>query len=137
MRAFSAVPLVGLVILIYNLMAFAGVLDTDATAFSVDMSSGAMFALKTGDVFTLTGLVALFFEMLKAARLRAGTVLDHILSTAVLIVALIEFLLVGACATAAFFLLTCMALADVVAGFSVSIFSARRDFTVDRDSGGL
>ena len=137
MRAFSAVPLVGFVILIYNLMAFAGVLDTEATALSLDMSSGAMFALKTGDVFTLAGLIALFFEMLKAARLRAGTVLDHILSTAVLIIALAEFLLVGAFATAAFFLLTCMALADVVAGFSVSIFSARRDFTVDRDPGGL
>jgi hypothetical protein len=137
MHAFSAVPLVGLVIVVYNLLALAGVLDTEATAFGMDMSSGAVFVLKAGDVFTLAGLIALFFEMLKAARLRAGTVLDHILSTAVFVVALIEFLLIGAFATAPFFLLTCMALADVVAGFSVSIFSARRDFTVDRDAGGL
>jgi hypothetical protein len=137
MAALGATPLVGLVILVYNLMAFAGVLDVEATAFSMDMTSGAVFALKTGDVFTLAGLVALFFEMLKAARLRAGTVLDHMLSTAVFIIALVEFLLLGAFATASFFLLTCMALADVVAGFSVSIFSARRDFSVNRDHGEL
>jgi hypothetical protein len=137
MGALSAIPLVGLVILVYNIMAFAGVLDVEATAFSADMASGAVFALRVGDFFTLAGLVGLFFELLKAARLRAGTILDHMLSTAVFIVALVEFLLVGACATAAFFLLTCMALADVVAGFSVSIFSARRDFSVNRDSDAL
>jgi hypothetical protein len=136
MNMIPATPLVGVVIIVYNLMAFAGILDTEATAFSADMASGAVFALKTADVFTLAGLVALFFEMLKAARLRVGTVFDHILSTGVFIVALVEFLLVGAFATASFFLLMCMALADVVAGFSVSIFSARRDFTVSRDPDG-
>jgi hypothetical protein len=133
----AAIPLVGLVIFIYNALAFAGILDTEATAFSADMASGAVFAMKVGDLFTLAGLVALFFELIKAARLRAGTVLDHIVSTGVFIVALIEFLLVGFCATASFFILTCMALADVVAGFSVSIFSARRDFSVNRDHDGL
>jgi hypothetical protein len=137
MRGLSALPLIGLVIALYNAMAFAGILETDATVFSADMPSNAVLALKVGDLFTLGGLVALFFELLKAARLRAGTVLDHILSTGVFIVALVEFLLVGACATASFFLVTAMALADVAAGFSVSILAARRDFSISRESDGI
>ncbi len=50
------------------------------------------------------------------------------LSTATFIVAFIEFLLVPFCGTAAFFFLMIMSLIDVVAGYSVSILVARRDF---------
>ena len=52
------------------------------------------------------------------------------LSTAVFIVFLIEFLLVGFCASSTFFLLMMMAVLDVVAGFSISITSAGRDVTM-------
>jgi hypothetical protein len=55
------------------------------------------------------------------------------LSTATFIIALIVFLLVQAFGTPAFFMLTVMALVDVVAGYTVSIFSARRDYSVNRD----
>jgi hypothetical protein len=52
------------------------------------------------------------------------------LSTATFIIALIVFLLVQAFGTPAFLMLTLMALVDVVAGYTVSIFAARRDFSV-------
>ena len=52
------------------------------------------------------------------------------LSTAVFVVALIEFILVAQAATTTFFLLVVITLLDVIAGFSVSITSARRDFSV-------
>jgi hypothetical protein len=52
------------------------------------------------------------------------------LSTALFIIFLIEFLLVGYCASSVFFILMIMAIFDVVAGFTVSITSAGRDVTM-------
>ena len=92
--------------------------------------------MTVGNLFVLAGLVALFFEIIKAARLGTGTIIDHMLSTATFIVALVEFLLVPFCATATFFFLMLMSLIDVVAGYSVSILSARRDYSITRNDGG-
>jgi hypothetical protein len=136
MRAISAIPLLGLVIILYNLVFFTG-LEEGAEVFSATMPSSANFSLSTGNIFVILGLVALFFEVMKSARVKAGTVLDHMLSTLVLIVALVEFLLVGFAATASFFLLLVMSLIDVVAGFTISIFSARRDLSLGTGEGGL
>jgi len=48
----------------------------------------------------------------------------------VFVIGLVLFLLVGQFATSVFFLLTVMALLDTVAGFVVTIVSARRDLAV-------
>jgi hypothetical protein len=137
MAYIMSIPVLAVVIIAYLVMGMGGGLMLDADAYSAELASGAVFALRAGDFFVLAGLVALFFEMLKAARLGAGTIIDHMLSTAAFVVALVCFLLVDYCGTASFFLLTVMALIDVVAGFSVSIFSARRDYSVShtRDGG--
>jgi hypothetical protein len=45
---------------------------------------------------------------------------------------LVEFIVAPGAGTATFLLLTLMALLDVIAGFSISIFAARRDFAIDR-----
>ncbi len=126
-------PVLAIVIAAYMIMGMGGGLLLDGDAFSAMLASGAPFTLRTGDFFVLAGLVALFLEMLKAARAGRGTIADHMLSTAVFVVALVCFLLLDYCGTATFFLLTVMALIDVVAGFSISIFSVRRDFSVDRN----
>ena len=97
------------------------------------LPSQADLFLTFGDIFVILGLVALFFEIIKAARLGPGTIVDHMLSTAVFIIGLIVFLLVPAFGTSAFLLLVIMTLIDVVAGYTVSIFAARRDFSVTRD----
>lgn len=137
MAMFSAFPLLGIVVLAYCAMALTGSLDTESVAFSARMASGAVFTLKTGAILVLAGLLCLFFEIIKSARVRSGTVLDHMLSTFVFIAALVLFLLVPFAATSTFFLIMCMSLLDVIAGFTVSIFSARRDYTVGHDNGGL
>ena len=133
MRILAAFPMLALVIAAYNVMGLGGgMMQADSQFFDVVMPSGAQVFFKLGDVFVIAGLAALFLEILKAARLASGTIIDHMLSTAV---ALIEFLLVDYCGTPTFFLLTVMTLIDVVAGFSVSIFAARRDYSVNRDGG--
>ena len=130
MTILRAIPLLAIVIAVYLLMGLAGILMLDADAFNLTLPSTAVFALRAGDFFTLAGLVALFVEMLKAARSSTSAVIDHILSTLTFIMALVAFLLVDYCGTGPFFLLTAMTLIDVIAGFSVSIFTARRDLNM-------
>lgn len=126
-------PVLAIVIAIYLLTAAGGGMLLDGDAYSMTLASGAEMTLRGGDFFVIAGLGALFLEMLKAARPGRSAVLDHILSTIVFVVALICFLLVDFAGTSTFFILTLMALIDVVAGFSISLFAARRDFSVESD----
>ena len=139
MRYILAIPAIALVIIAFNILGITGQwMDSESLVWDGMLPSGTEFYLKVGDFFVMAGLVALFFEILKAARLGTGTIIDHMLSTVTFIVALVEFLLVPFCATATFFFLVIMSLIDVVAGYSVSILAARRDYSVsNKDGGGL
>ncbi|MCU0936809.1 MAG: hypothetical protein MUF66_12290 [Gammaproteobacteria bacterium] len=72
----------------------------------------------------------LFIEVFKSTRTSTAQVLDHILSTLMFVVFLVQFITVADAGTSVFFILTVMALMDVIAGFSVTIFAARRDLAV-------
>lgn len=123
-------PLLILVVIAYNILVFLTGVSLDGEIFSITMVSGAVWVFRVSDVLLLFALILLFFEILKATRTGAGAVVDHLLSTGVFIIALIEFILVANAATTTFFLITVICLLDVIAGFSVSITSARRDFTM-------
>jgi len=126
-------PILAIVIAAYLLMAAGGGMLLDGDAYSMTLASGAEMTLRGGDFFVIAGLAALFLEMLKAARPGRATVLDHILSVATFVVALVCFLLLDYAGTATFFLLTLMALIDVIAGFAISLFAARRDFAIEAE----
>ena len=96
---------------------------------TIPMVSGA-WSLTAGDLMLVLGLVCLFFEVLKSTNTGRSSVMEHMLSTVVFIIFLVEFLLVGACASSVFFILMMMAIFDVVAGFTVSITGAGRDVTM-------
>jgi hypothetical protein len=120
--------------LLYNLLAFTvfgGNPDGWAGAvLAIPMVSGQPWDLTSGDLMLVLGLVVLFFEIVKSTQSGRASVLEHMLSTLVFILFLVEFLLVGASASSVFFILMVMALFDVVAGFTVSITSAGRDVTM-------
>jgi len=129
------VPLMIVPFIVYNiLIMFSG----DATAneiwqeviVSIPMLSGAVWNMTLGDLMVTMGLFLLFFEIMKATRVGAGSIIDHLLSTFVFIAFLVEFLLVRQAAHAVFFILMIITFVDVVAGFSVSIRSATRDVSV-------
>jgi hypothetical protein len=61
-------------------------------------------------------------------------IINHALSMALFIICLVELLLASAFATSTFFLITLMVLLDVLAGFIVTIVSARRDFGISDDA---
>jgi hypothetical protein len=133
MRFILAVPLIAVVMVIYTALALNPNFSAGSAFMDWVLPSQAELFLTFGDIFVIFGLVALFFEVIKAARLGPGTIVDHMLSTAVFVIALIVFLLVPPFGTPAFLMLTLMALVDVVAGYTVSILSARRDYSVNRD----
>ena len=127
-----AIPLFILPLVIYNLLLLMG--DINATLasqlFTIDLMSGARWAFSVHDAFIIGGVLVLYFEVFKSTGTGIASVLDHTLSTLVFVVFLVEFLLVAGCGTSTFFALTLMALLDVIAGFTVSIVAARRDFAV-------
>ena len=127
-------PLLIIPFLIYNALAFTlyGGSPTGWAnqVFQIRMVSGTEWTLTSGDVLLVVGLVCLFFEVLKSTNTGRSSVIEHMASTALFVVFLIEFLLAGAAASSVFFLLMMMSLVDVVAGFTISITGAGRDVTM-------
>lgn len=125
------IPLLAISFVIYNIAIVLGGTSVPLSSemFSMNMMSGGRFALTSGDLLILLSLLLLFIEILKSTRSNNASVADHMLSTGVFILFLVEFLLVPSAATATFFIIMIMALVDVVAGFTVSIRSAGRDVT--------
>lgn len=134
MPLIASIPLTVLPLIAYNIVAFglfgAGGNPWLAPVVTLDLVSGARFSLLGGDLMILCALVLLFLELLKATRTGVSALADHIFSTLVFIAYLVEFLTVGKAATSVFFILMCVSLVDVIAGFSITITGARRDFGV-------
>lgn len=100
----------------------------DLQLFSIGMISEASWTLTLGDLVVLITLILLFVELIKATRTGGSSIVDHALSTILFVLCLVEFLLVPEAATSVFFFIMIVTLIDVVAGFSITIRAARRDF---------
>ncbi|HVX71815.1 MAG TPA: hypothetical protein VHB19_03330 [Devosia sp.] len=128
-------PLLFIPWVLYNLLAFTmfGGQPSGWTnqLFQIRMVSGTEWSLTWGDLMLLIGIICLFFEVLKSTNTGRSSLVEHMLSTVLFIVFLIEFILAGAAASSTFFLLMAMSLVDVVAGFSISITGAGRDVTME------
>jgi len=128
-------PLLIIPFVVFNIMAFTlfgrKPDGWSGEVFHVTMVSGVLWQLTWGDLLLVVGLVCLFFEVLKSTNTGRSSIVEHMLSTALFVVFLVEFLLVGAVASSVFFLLMVMSLVDVVAGFSISITGAGRDVTME------
>ncbi|WP_316863090.1 hypothetical protein [uncultured Cohaesibacter sp.] len=126
------IPLLIAPLIVYNIFAF-GWFGNEITQagfepiINIPMVSGQTCMLTLGDLMIIAALILLFVEIIKATRTSVGSIVDHILSTILFIIYLIEFLLVGRAATSVFFILMFISLIDVIAGYSVTIRGARRD----------
>ncbi len=133
MRMIFAIPS-----LLWILLAYLGIVYLGSggktlyeTLISIKLFSGATLAITTAGLLVLIGLVFLFFEVIKATRPSNISVIDHMLSTLVFIGYLITFIVVPAAGNQFFLMLLMMSLFDVMAGFTVSIVSARRDIGLE------
>ncbi|MGF1624905.1 MAG: hypothetical protein ACFCVH_08475 [Alphaproteobacteria bacterium] len=127
----SYIPFIGVVAVVYLVV---GVISSSALSGSlleVTLFSGALWSLATSELFIILGLIALLVELLKALRIGGHSAVDHMLSMLVFVGCLLCFLLWGVAATTGFLLITIMALVDVMAGFAVSLATARRDISID------
>jgi hypothetical protein len=129
-----SVPFLIFSVIAYNAIVFMTGTPFNTTVFDVPMLSGAVWTFKLGDLLVAGTLFLLFIEILKATRTSGNSLVDHALSTIVFIICIIEFLVVPEAATSLFFFITLIALIDVIAGFSVTIRAARRDFAVGPQS---
>ena len=129
---FRAIPLFILLLIAYNLNMLLGDINTTLASgiYSVGLISGAQWNFTVSDLYIILGVLTLYIEIFKSTRTGLSSVIDHSLSMIVFIIFLIEFLVVAGCGTSTFFILGLMSLLDVIAGFTVSIVAARRDFAV-------
>jgi hypothetical protein len=132
-----AIPLTILPWIAYNVVAFVLGYDVwDRQLFSVTMISGQVWAFFVRDLMVLFGLVCLFFEVLRSANAGIRMITNHILSTIVFILFLVEFIVVRLAAHSIFFILMVIALFDVIAGFTIAIRTAQRSVTYTHDAEG-
>lgn len=87
----------------------------------------AVWPISASDIMIGFGLIMLFFELLKSTGVGQSSIINHGFSLIVFVIGLVEFLLLPQFASSTFFFLILMSLLDVLAGFMVTIASARRD----------
>ncbi len=125
----AAFPLLSIVLLLANLVALGGESAFGAELFKLPLPSDGTVSFTAGDGLVLLGLVLLYVEIFKATRTGSASVLDHALSLLVFIIALMELMISPKFAHPSFVTIMLICLLDVVAGFTVTIAGARRDFS--------
>lgn len=126
-----SIPLLILAVGLYNVLALTAEASLGVPTLSLTLPSGTSLALSYGDLLVVLGLVLLFVEIFKATRTGTASIIDHLLSVGLFVFCLIELILFPAFGTTTFLFLTLMTLIDVVAGFTVTISTARRDIGLD------
>jgi len=130
-----AIPLLLFVFLGYNIIVLVGGGDDPNAILRYEvikfpMLNNSIWSMTTGDLIVFALLVLLFLELLKATYTSSTSLIDHGLSMLVFVICLIEFLLVRQAQTSVFFFIVVASLIDVIAGYTIGIRVARRDFSI-------
>jgi hypothetical protein len=140
LRAF---PMILIAVLAYNAVAFvsgaAGQHDINAVLgqnFSLPMFSGDRWKITAGDMLMALALLLLFVEVIKATRTTHREIVNHALSMLTFMGTLVEFIVLKGFGTSTFFFIVGMCLFDVVAGYTITIITAKRDVSVTPHDNG-
>ena len=128
-------PLLAIPLLIYNFIVLTGIAGGPdqvpawlaGAVFTIHSFSGDAWALSTGDILIVFSIAVLFIEIVKSTRTDSLSLINHGIAALVFVVFLIQFLTMRGFTTSVFFILMMMQLVDVVAGYTVTAVSARRD----------
>ncbi len=132
MSILGSIPTLALLFIAYNLIVFVGdVTWLTQVLIDIPMMSGAQLQITGNDVLVLTGLGLLYIEIFKSTRTSTASMMEQALSMVLFILFLIEFLMVKAAGTSTFLILTALQLVDVMAGFTVTVSTARRDINFE------
>ncbi|WP_298745986.1 hypothetical protein [uncultured Brevundimonas sp.] len=132
-----ALPLLVVPVVIYAIVILSGVVGAGGVTaaeqalrepiFTIPMVSGGGWNIGSGDLILFLALILLFFELLKSTSSQKVAIVNHALSMILFVACLVAFLLIRGFATSTFFLILTMVMLDVLAGFIVTIISARKD----------
>jgi hypothetical protein len=111
----------------------AAIATLSATIFQYALFSGSIFTLTWNGVLLILAVFFLFIEIIKSTRTNNASIVDHMLSALVFIAFLVVFIIKPQAATESFFVIMLMSLIDVIAGFSITITSARKDFGLNNN----
>lgn len=129
MKLLGQIPWLVISLILYHALVFSGV-DVSKTLFDVGLPSGELWELSWNEILVIMSVIILYIELFKSTRTHVGSVVEHVFSLGVFLVFLLEFILVAKCGTSTFFILMMISLVDVVAGFTITISTARRDLAV-------
>ncbi|MBF0447449.1 MAG: hypothetical protein HQL67_04535 [Magnetococcales bacterium] len=119
------IPLFALLLLIYNLVAFAHLYQPQLTlqtlVAQINLGSGTVFLCNIGDLLVISGLGLVYLELLKYTKTTKPHLTEHLLSLGVFVLFMVEFFLVAEAGTMVFLLLTIMSLLDLIGGLSVTL----------------
>lgn len=133
MRVILSIPLFFYLLIAANLIMLSGPIDQSMlnviiTEFSLPSQRAVI--LTVSDTFILCSLFFLYIETFKATRTSVISIIDHAFSLLAFVIFLIEFLVIPRLGNPTFLIMTVASLMDVVIGFTVTISTAKRDFSV-------
>jgi hypothetical protein len=124
------IPLLAIILIVYNIVAFFYGAFLNQVLWQITLMSGAIWRFTGNDLLISLAVIFLYLELFKATKTSTASILDHGLSLTVFIIFLLEFALVAEVGNSAFMIIMLIALLDVVAGFTITISTARRDFGI-------
>lgn len=135
-------PLLGFPVLIFNFIALTHIVGgpdefaawLGSPLFNFRAFSGDNWAFTPSDLFVIVGLAVLFVEIIKSTRTDAISLVNHGIAALAFIIFLLEFLVLRGFTNSTFFILMMMQLIDVIAGYTITVVGAKRDFG---SSGGI
>lgn len=132
LRIIQVIPFFGILLVIYWLAVKVNLFPNglNHVLFHMNLPSGALWKPTWGDFMVLLGVFILYIELFKSTRTSETTIIDHLLSTFVLIFYLTAWLIYTWAGNSVFLILTGMAFLDVIAGFTITISAARRDLAI-------
>ena len=130
MKSLRFIPSFLFLLLIYNVTITWGHLALARPLYHLHLISGATWDATLGDGLLILGVVFMFIELVKATSASMVTVVENSLSFLVFAGFLVEFIVMESAASSVFFILMLMSLADALAGFIITVSTARRDVTI-------
>jgi hypothetical protein len=126
-----AFPLLLIPFALFNMIVFLLDLPLTDTVATVPLMSRRMLPLTSGELLVAAGILLLYLEVLKAARLGGKGVMDHLLSLLLFAAMAAELALVARAATPALLLLAVLGFVDMIIGISVPARRRPREIAIE------
>ena len=127
------IPLLIIILIVFNWVIIADPMALDPGAipvFSFTSPSSAVWHASKGSFLVIIGVFLLFLEILKTFRFGNYSLVDRVLSVAIFLIFLLEFLFWSAACNSTCVILMVVCLLDVIGAFVISSPTAKREFSI-------